>query len=131
MNLWQRFGGVDLGKGKLRWPAICCVCHRRAGPNGMAASPNSKTVLWICENPECIEPAKKVLHMAIRMKGLDHFEQEARDAAGDEAGAYLESVGMADTPPGEWPAEVWQKFLTLIVTGFEENMRKIILKARS
>lgn len=130
MNAWQRFGGVDLGKGRLKWPSICCVCHRRAGAGGFSP-PNSKLVLWLCENPECIEPGKEVFKMAMRMKGLDHFEQEARDAAGDEAGAYLESVGMADTPPGEWPAEVWKTFLSKIVLGFEENMRKIILKARS
>lgn len=56
---------------------------------------------------------------------LDAIEVKARNAGGDHAGAYLESVGHADTPLGDLPLEVWFEFLNRIVRGYEDEMRRL------
>lgn len=58
-------------------PGACGVCGRRSGPFGLAVKTSRGSVkgfraLWVCNDPECLQLAKKVMSMSF--KDLDSFE---------------------------------------------------------
>jgi nitrogenase molybdenum-iron protein alpha/beta subunit len=78
---------------------ICFICRRRAGCNGVG-KPGRQG--WACD--ACgILLAKRAIRMS--EEAFDEFEIRAIDAAGDEAGSYLDDIGktdLADLTPDEW-----------------------------
>lgn len=103
-------------------PALCGVCRRRAWALGY--TPNARSpILWLCDDPACLGTGRSIYHMPKQQ--LDAIEIKARNAGGDAAGQYLESVGHADTPLGDLPVEVWFAFLTHMLHGYEDEMRRL------
>ena len=100
-------------------PTCCGVCHRRAGSWGYLPRAGAP-VLWLCADPACIKLGRSVYTMAPAQ--LDAFEIAARNDAGDRAGAYLDTIGKTDL--ASLAEEEWFAFLTHIVQGFEESLRR-------
>lgn len=102
-------------------PVCCGVCKRAATGIGYAPK-QGKPILWLCDDPVCIGLGSKVFRMP---KEMTQFEAFALSDAGEEAGAYLESVGKTDL--AELNAEEWVTFLKTILFTFEKKMRERLL----
>lgn len=101
------------------WHICCAVCRRRA--TGLGYAPDrSRQVLWLCENPTCLSLGRTVFHMP--EKSLDAFEARARHEAGENAGAYLDEIGVTNLE--QLNVEQWQAFLDKVIMGFEVSMRR-------
>jgi hypothetical protein len=91
----------------------CCVCRRR--DDGLAVA-RGRAFHWTCEAH--VPLAKRIASMP--RKKLDNFEQKALRAAGDQAGAYLDSIGKTDLATLD---EVqWVAFLRKVVDGFGDAL---------
>ena len=94
-------------------PAACFVC-RRAASLGMKYQGSNRDVCM-----ECAELAEEIKET--KRAGLDHYEKCARVAAGDKAGAYLDSIRVSFEPmPTE---EQWLEFLKTVVYEFGDSVR--------
>ncbi|WP_407528414.1 DUF6511 domain-containing protein [Methylobacterium oryzisoli] len=107
-----------------REPVLCGVCRRRAYGFGVAPA-QSRPVMWLCDDPRCWALGRGVYDMPTG--DLDRFERAARDAAGERAGAYLDSLGKTDL--ATLTAEEWSIFLHQIIVGFEDELRRIFSKS--
>lgn len=107
----HRFAGPE--------PACCAVCRRQAGQWGYSPRAHSP-ILWLCSDPVCLGSGSKVYTMSEREMTI--FEIKARNEAGAKAGAYLDKIGRTDL--GTLNEEEWFRFLTLVVTGFEDSLRE-------
>ena len=96
---------------------ICFICRRRS--SGFAVGPSPKTLGWFCD--DCGTPlARKCF--AMKPKMFDGYEEKALETAGENAGAYLDSLGKTDLAA---LSEVeWKTFLEAVVNGFGDGMRK-------
>ncbi len=56
---------------------------------------------------------------------LDRYEQRARDAAGERAGAFLDAIGKTDL--ATLTPEEWATFLQQVLVGFEDELRRMLL----
>jgi hypothetical protein len=81
-------------------------------------------VVWLCDDNGCHAAAKKVYAMPPQI--LDSYEIGAALEAGDIAGGYLDEIGITDL--AKLDADQWREFLRRIVVGFEQVMRRKILK---
>lgn len=100
-------------------PATCIVCGRR--PDGFGYTPSAKhRVGWACTGH--LQQARAIYHMP--KTKLDPFEQVALEEAGNEAGAYLDSIGTTDLAALN-EAE-WLIFRKTLLEGFGTSMRRQI-----
>ncbi|MFH6786294.1 MULTISPECIES: DUF6511 domain-containing protein [Methylobacterium] len=106
-----------------REPVICGVCRRRANTGFGWAGKQGRPVLWLCDSPECGRAARSVYEMPTIE--LDRYEQRARDAAGERAGAFLDAIGKTDL--ATLTPEEWATFLQQVVVGFEDELRRMLL----
>jgi hypothetical protein len=106
-------------------PAVCAVCRRRAVALGYA--PKRLPMIWLCDEDGCHAAARKVYAMPDRV--LDAYEIGAVLEAGRYAGAYLDQLGKTDL--AQLDAGEWREFLYLIVTGYEQALRRKILNGES
>lgn len=104
-----------------REPICCAVCLRQATGLGYAPKMGAP-VAWACEDLTCIRNVKAVYHMSGTQ--LNHHEARALVAAGDKAGAYLESIGQTDL--GSLTETEWLTFLRTILEGYSSDMRERI-----
>lgn len=111
--LSERFGTTD--------PACCLVCRRRAASLGVLRN-KRPPILWICDDPICIKHGSKVANMS--QKQLDAYEKKARRIASEEAGEYLEQIGITDL--AKLSEDQWITFNEKIIIGFERAMRDVI-----
>ena len=96
--------------------SVCFVCRRRS--DGFAVGTNAKSIGWFCE--QCgITTAKVYFDMKKRM--FDSYEEKALDTAGEQAGAYLDTIGKTDLATLTEPE--WKTFLEAAVNGFGDGMR--------
>ncbi|KRR21669.1 DUF6511 domain-containing protein [Bradyrhizobium retamae] len=103
-------------------PVCCGVCQRQAV--GLGYAPKQGTpVLWLCDEPECIQLGRVVFHMA--PSKLTHFERLSLADAGSEGGAYLEKLGKFDL--SELSQDEWMNFLTIVLKGYGTKMREHVL----
>ena len=103
-------------------PAVCAVCRRHAVALGYA--PKRLPMIWLCDDGGCHAAARKVYAMPDTM--LDAYEIGSVLEAGRDAGAYLEEIGKTDL--AQLDAGEWREFLRLIVTGYEQALRRKIVK---
>jgi hypothetical protein len=105
-------------------PAACAVCRRHAVALNYAP-PSQKRLppIWLCDDNGCHAAAKKVYAMPDII--LDDYEIGSVLEAGRNAGAYLEEIGKTDL--AQLDAGEWREFLRLIVTGYEQALRRKIL----
>lgn len=102
-----------------RHPATCIVCGRR--PSGLGYVPSAgRSIGWACI--EHLPQARTVYQMP--KTKLDPFEQIALDEAGNEAGAYLDSIGQTDL--AALNEEEWLIFRKTLLEGFGSSMRRQI-----
>lgn len=100
-------------------PVICGVCRRRAWGIGWAGR-QGRPVLWMCDDPDCQSVARTVYEMP--KSQLDAFEEDARDEAGEMAGAYLDTLGKTDL--ASLTEDEWKAFLHQVLVGFETSLRR-------
>lgn len=103
-------------------PVCCAVCHRMA--TGLGYAPRyGKPIAWLCDDPDCLTLGKTVFHMP--RKALAQQEAFSLQEAGQEAGAYLESIGKFSL--AELNEEEWTTFLKTVLNAFGEKMRARLL----
>jgi hypothetical protein len=96
-------------------PESCFLCRRRADGVGVGTP---KRQGWVCA--ECGIPlAKEAIKMSD--KAFDAFEQRAIQAAGEAAGAYLDSIGKTDL--AQLTAAEWSVFCVTMVRSFGDAIR--------
>lgn len=114
-NLASRFASKE--------PTVCAVCRRHAWSFGYHRGWRAP-IVWLCDARDCHAAAKEIY--AMPQRDLDALEFAAAQEAGEAAGGYLEKLGTTDL--ARLNQDQWFEFLRLIVTGFEETMRRRILK---
>ena len=107
-------------------PVCCGVCRREA--TGLAYVPPSRwkketPFFWLCDDPACISLGKTVFQMT--EKQLSAHEGFALHEAGQDAGAYLESIGKTDL--ADMTEIEWHCFLSTVLTSFGDKMRARLL----
>lgn len=65
--------------------------------------------------------------MAVPTQTFDQYERDALIFAGNEGGAYLDSLGITDL--AALPPENYQRFLEIVVNSFGEGMRHSLKEA--
>jgi hypothetical protein len=113
-------------------PTVCAVCHRRAVWLGYAPlrgrwMSQDGPVVWLCDEPHCHRAARSIYTMP--PPDLDAFERAAVLEAGEQAGMYLEQIGITDL--AVLSREQWHEFLRRLLTGFEQALRRRILDGES
>ncbi|GJD31454.1 hypothetical protein PMNALOAF_2713 [Methylobacterium adhaesivum] len=103
-------------------PVCCAVCRRAAVGFGYAPR-QGKPVAWLCDEPDCLTLGKTVFHMP--RKHLSQYEAFSLHEAGQEAGAYLESIDKFNL--ADLTEEEWIHFLKIVLNAFGENMRSRLL----
>jgi hypothetical protein len=105
-------------------PTVCAVCRRHAVWLGYAPhKPERQPVIWLCDSNHCHAAARKVYAMPRNL--LDAHELGAMLEAGNAAGEYLETLGRTDMAILE--PEQWREFLRLLLTGYEQVLRRKII----
>jgi hypothetical protein len=102
-------------------PATCFVCGRR--PSGFGYAPSDrKPIAWACMDH--LKEARMAYHFPTT--ALDAFEQRALQAAGEDAGEYLDGIGKTDL--ATLTGEQWLIFTKLLLERFGTHMRDQIDK---
>jgi len=104
-----------------REPTLCAVCRRHAVWLGYHR--RQRAPVWLCDDGGCHAAARKVYAMPQQV--LDAYEAIAAREAGDLAGRYLNEIGITDL--ARLDSDQWREFLRLVITGFEQIMRRKIL----
>ncbi|WP_311276135.1 DUF6511 domain-containing protein [Methylobacterium sp. WCS2018Hpa-22] len=103
-------------------PVCCGICRRQAV--GLGYTPKfGKRIVWTCDDPTCLSLGKTVFHMPA--KNLTQQEAFSLSEAGEEAGAYLESIGKFSL--AELTEEEWIRFLKTVLNAFGDRMRARLL----
>lgn len=94
-------------------PSTCAVCVRSAVGYGYA--PNQKSsVLWVCDDPECLAIAKD--SYAMKQDQFTRIESLAAGKGGEKAGEFLESIGKTDL--ATMTPDEWYEFCRRLVGGY-------------
>lgn len=106
---------------------ICSICKRRHDNVGWSPS-ERHPVKWLCW--ECLNDT----HNGVRSKlpriyhmprnRLDGYEEAALAEAGEQAGAFLDSIGKTDL--ASLDKDEWSRFLALVLKGYADSMREIV-----
>ena len=94
-------------------PAICGVCARAATGHGYAPKSASK-VLWVCDDPKCIQAAKAVYSM--KQDQFSRIESRAKARGGDRAIEFLETIGKSDF--ATLTIDEWSEFTSRLIAGY-------------
>lgn len=97
--------------------ALCGCCARAA--TGIGYTPNhSKPIIWLCDDPECIQLAKDSYTM--KQDAFTRQESIAAGKGGEEGGEFLDQIGKSDLSTlneGEW-----FEFCRRIVAGYRKGL---------
>lgn len=97
--------------------AICACCARSA--TGLGYTPNArKPVLWICDDPDCIQLAKDSYTM--KAETFTRIESLAAGKGGEEGGAFLDHIGKSDLT--HLTPDEWFEFCRRIVAGYRKAL---------
>lgn len=73
--------------------AVCSVCARWA--TGFGYAPRvGRPVLWVCDDPDCLQIAKETY--AMKQKDFERLESLAAQEGRVEAEAYCDEIGVYD-----------------------------------
>lgn len=73
--------------------ALCACCGRTA--TGFGYAPRAgQTALWVCDDTPCLQIAKD--SYAMKQEQFTRLESLAAQRGGEEAGAYLDTIGKTD-----------------------------------
>jgi hypothetical protein len=99
-------------------PAECLVCKRHAIGIGLGNDRTLSRPQWLCA--ECAIMCDQIRNV----KRLDMYELSALDAAGAQAGSYLDTIGKSDL--ATLNELEWREFLKRVVLSFGNSIRKQI-----
>lgn len=105
--------------------AVCACCGRPAEGVGYALK-HSKKILWVCNDPECLEIAKAT--HAMKQQEFSLLEGRAVSVGGEEAGAYLDQIGKTDLV--KLSPEQWFEFCRRMVAGYRSELKRDMLEAK-
>lgn len=94
-------------------PAICGVCARAARGYGYAPK-NASKVMWLCDDPKCIQAAKAVYQM--KQDQFSRIESMAAARGGDAGIELLETIGKTDFT--QLTIDEWSEFRRRIIAGY-------------
>ncbi|WP_309086410.1 hypothetical protein [Chelativorans sp.] len=99
--------------------AICGCCGRVATGFGYAPR-TGQTVLWVCDDPECLQIAKDSYTM--KQETFSRLESLAAGKGGDEGGSFLDQIGKGDSPLSSLTPDEWFEFCRRIVAGYRKAL---------
>jgi hypothetical protein len=105
-------------------PTVCAVCRRRAVWIGCTPAPHGRPILFLCDDSGCHRAGKGLFKMPANI--LDAYEIGSALEAGRLAGEYLDEINKTDL--AALSGDEWREFLRRIIVGFEQIMRRKILK---
>ncbi|MCY0150901.1 hypothetical protein OEG84_25175 [Hoeflea sp. G2-23] len=94
-------------------PAVCGVCARAALGHGYAPK-NASKILWVCDDPKCIQAAKAVYVM--KQDQFTRIESRAAAKGGDAGIELLETIGKTDF--AQLTIDEWSEFRRRIIGGY-------------
>ena len=97
--------------------AICGCCGRAATGFGYAPK-TGRTVLWVCDDPQCLQIAKDSYIM--KQDQFSRLESLAAQKGGDEGGAYLDQIGKSDL--ATLTIDEWCEFNRRVVAGYRKAL---------
>ncbi len=103
-------------------PESCFVCRRRADGLGVGGD---NAIGWLCQI--CADQGHGAKALDMPTPEFDRYEIAALAAAGDRAGAYLDSLTRTDL--ATLHPEEWTHVCRLIVTGFGDAIRREVAGA--
>ncbi len=98
--------------------AVCGCCGRAATGFGYAPKVG-QTVLWVCDDPECLQIAKDSYTM--KQEKFSRIESLAAQKGGDEGGAYLDQIGKSDL--ATLTIDEWCELNRRIVAGYRRALK--------
>jgi len=100
---------------------ICAVCARMECGLGYGDFKRfgKPPILWLCDDPECIDIAKATYKM--KQDEFTRLERQAAVEGGAEAGAYLEKIGKTDML--KLNREEWEEFCRRLVAGYRKALK--------
>src|SRR5690349_6383505 len=96
-------------------PDACHVCGRHALGNGVGKHPDNR---WLCA--ECLP----LLEYVKDIRRWDAYEIKASELAGNDAGAYADSIGKTDMALMD--DVEWMTFRNTMIRGFGKHIRYLI-----
>lgn len=94
-------------------PGVCGVCARAAIGIGHAP-PKASKIMWLCDDPKCIEKAKATY--AMRQDQFTRIESMAAAKGGDAGIELLETIGKTDFTT--LTIDEWSEFRRRIIAGY-------------
>lgn len=97
--------------------ALCGCCGRTA--TGFGYAPKSgQTILWVCDDPACLQLAKDSYTM--KQDQFTRLESIAAGKGGEEGGEFLDGIGKSDL--ATLTTDEWFEFCRRIVAGYRKGM---------
>ena len=101
--------------------ALCSCCQRAA--TGFGYTPNAKKpILWLCDDPACIQIAKDSYTM--KQDQFTRLESLAAGKGGEEGGAFLDGIGKSDL--AQLNEGEWFEFCRRIVAGYRKGLVELL-----
>lgn len=98
--------------------AVCGCCGRSATGFGYAPR-TGQSVLWVCDDPECLQLAKD--SYAMKQDQFSRIESMAAGKGGEEGGAFLDDIGKTDL--ASLSPDEWFEFCRRIVAGYRKALK--------
>jgi hypothetical protein len=100
--------------------SLCSVCRRYA--TGAGYTPNHrKPILWVCDDPICLEIAIRTYSMS--QDKFTQFERIAAEEGAMVAGPYLEQIGKTDIR--ELTRDEYFEFARRIIAGYRNHLQAL------
>jgi hypothetical protein len=101
--------------------ALCGVCRRTATGFGYMPQ-NGQSILWVCDDPECLQVAKDSYTM--KQETFTRLESLAAGKGGEEGGAYLDGIGKTDL--AQLTPDEFFEFCRRVVAGYRAGLVELI-----
>ncbi len=108
--------------------ALCSICQCEASGYGYLPPRRERKkgemppIAHSCTDLECLDLAKDSYDM--RQEEFTRLEELATEEGGNEAGAFLESIGKAGVPLMELTPDEWSQFCHKLVAGYRKSLKE-------
>lgn len=101
--------------------ALCSCCQRTA--TGFGYAPRSgQTILWVCDDPQCLQIAKDSYTM--KQETFTRLESLAAGKGGEEGGGFLDTIGKTDL--ASLTPDEWFELCRRIVAGYRKGLVELL-----